>query len=61
MWRNSKHPMWPILRSLSMFAGAALLLHVTASHFDAGELKAATGVGVASFVFDLIKRSLANT
>jgi hypothetical protein len=35
------------------------VLHVTASHFDAGELKAAGGITLASVVFDALKRALA--
>lgn len=56
---DAKHPIWPIIRSVVLFAGAALLLNVTASSFDAGELKAAGGVGAASLAFDIIKRAFA--
>jgi hypothetical protein len=40
-------------------AGACAMLSITASHFDAGELKAVGGVGMASLTFDIIKRLIA--
>lgn len=57
---DAKHPIWSIIRSVVLFGGAALILQMTATSFDAGELKAAGGVGAASLAFDLIKRAFAN-
>jgi len=55
---DGRHPIWSILRMAVLMGGACLILSITASHFDAGELKAAGGVGAASLAFDLLKRAL---
>jgi hypothetical protein len=57
---DAKHPIWPIVRMAVMFAGAALILHETATSFDSGEMMAAGGVGAASLAFDLIKRTISS-
>jgi hypothetical protein len=54
---DGRHPIWSILRMAVLMGGACLILSITASHFDAGELKAAGGVGAASLTFDLLKRA----
>ena len=56
---DPRHPLWSIIRTVALMLCATLILHVTASHFDSGEMKAAGGVGITSLAFDLIKRMLA--
>jgi len=56
---DPRHPIWPIIRSAVIGVVACGILMITATHFDAGELQAAGGVGVASLAFDLITRMLA--
>lgn len=56
---DPRHPIWSVLRSAVIMGGACAMLSITASQFDAGELKAAGGVGMASLAFDLIKRLVA--
>jgi len=58
MWHNGKHPMWSIVRMVIVFCGAALLLQMTATNFDSGELRAAGGTAIVSVVFDYVKRLL---
>lgn len=55
---HDKHPLWPIIRMGVLGAVAIGVLHVTASHFDAGELKAAGAITFASVIFDVLKRQL---
>lgn len=59
MWSNPRHPIWPILRTAVVMAGACAMLSITATQFDGGELKAVGGVGAASLAFDVIKRLIA--
>jgi hypothetical protein len=56
---DPRHPIWPIIRTASLMLCATLLLHVTATNFDLGEMKTIGGVGVASLAFDVIKRLIA--
>lgn len=56
---HDKHPLWSILRMAVIGSVAIGVLQVTAAHFDAGELKAAGAVTLASVVFDVLKRTLA--
>ena len=56
---HDRHPLWSIIRMGVVGAVAIGVLHVTASHFDAGELKAAGGIAFASAIFDLLKRQFA--
>lgn len=56
---DPRHPIWSIFRTVALMLCATLLLHVTATHFDGGELKAVGGVGLASVAFDVIKRLIA--
>lgn len=53
---HDRHPLWSIVRMSVLFAGTIGVLHVTATHFDIGELKAAGVVGLLSVVFDVAKR-----
>lgn len=55
---HDKHPLWSILRMAVIGVVAIGVLQVTAASFDAGELKAAGGVALASVVFDVLKRQL---
>lgn len=56
LWSDPKHPIWSLLRSVVIMGGACLMLSITASHFDSGELKAVGGVGLASVAFDIVKK-----
>jgi hypothetical protein len=56
---DPRHPLWSIIRTASLMLCATLLLHVTATSFDLGEMKTIGGVGVASVAFDVIKRLIA--
>jgi len=56
---DAKHPIWPLLRTAVVMGGACVMLTITATSFDSGELKAVGGVGAASLAFDIIKRALA--
>jgi hypothetical protein len=58
-WGDPRHPIWPIIRTGVVMAGACVMLSITATSFDSGELKAVGGVGVASVAFDLVKRMIA--
>lgn len=57
---EANHPLWPILRSAVVFAGAILILERTATNFDLGEMKAAGGVAIITAVFDIVKRSFSS-
>ena len=57
---DAKHPIWPLLRTVVVMGGACVMLTITATSFDSGELKAVGGVGAASLAFDIIKRALAS-
>lgn len=56
---NRRHPLWAIIRMAVIGTVAIGVLKVTATSFDAGEMKAAGGVALASVVFDALKRALA--
>ena len=56
---HDRHPLWSILRMAVLGTVAIGALHVTASHFDNGELKAAGAITFASILFDFLKRSFA--
>jgi hypothetical protein len=56
---DAKHPIWSIIRTVVVMGGACLMLQITATSFDAGEMKAVGGVGAASLAFDIIKRAIA--
>lgn len=56
---HERHPLWSILRMGVLGAVAVGALHVTASHFDAGEMTAAGVVIFASAFFDFLKRQFA--
>lgn len=55
-WGDPKHPIWSILRSAVVMGGACLMLSITATQFDSGELKAVGGVGLASVAYDVMKK-----
>jgi len=55
-WRDGTHPLWSILRMAVVFAAGIITLHVTATHFDLGEIKAAGTVALLTAVFDIAKR-----
>jgi hypothetical protein len=57
---DARHPIWPIIRTVVVMTGACVMLSITATSFDSGELKAVGGVGAASLVFDIIKRALSS-
>ena len=54
---DAKHPIWSIVRMAVVFGGACLMLHITATSFDAGELKAAGGVSLLTLAFDILKKN----
>ena len=58
-WSDPRHPIWPIIRTGVVMAGACVMLSITATSFDSGELKAVGGVGFASIAFDLVKKLIA--
>lgn len=58
-WQHPQHPIWSIIRTVVVMAGACAMLSITATSFDSGELKAVGGVGIASVAFDLVKRLVA--
>lgn len=53
---DARHPIWPIIRMAVIGAVACGILNVTASHFDAGEMKAAGAISLMSVIFDVLKR-----
>jgi len=53
---HDRHPLWSIIRMGVLFTGCIGVLHITATHFDLGELRAAGVVGLLSVVFDMAKR-----
>jgi len=55
-WRDGKHPLWSIVRMAVVFGAGLAALHITASHFDLGEVKAAGAVALITVVFDVAKR-----
>lgn len=55
---HDKHPLWSIVRMAVIGAVAIGVLQVTAANFDAGELKAAGAVTLASVIFDVLKRTI---
>jgi hypothetical protein len=58
-WRDGRHPVWSILRSVVLMTGAIVILDHTAAHFDRGEVAAAGGVAVPSIAYDIVKKLLA--
>lgn len=58
-WRDGRHPVWSLLRSVVLMTGAVIILERTASHFDSGEVAAAGGVAVTSIAYDIVKKLLA--
>lgn len=58
-WDHPRHPIWSVIRTTVVMAGACVMLSITATSFDRGELKAVGGVGLASVAFDIVKRMVA--
>ena len=56
---DPRHPIWSVIRTAVIMGGACVMLSITATSFDSGELKAVGGVGLASVAFDLVKRMIA--
>jgi hypothetical protein len=42
-WQDKAHPIWPIIRILTVFVGLSGFLWLNASHFDGGEVKTIGG------------------
>ena len=55
-WSDGKHPLWSVVRMGVVFTAGLVALHITASHFDLGEIKAAGAVALITVVFDVAKR-----
>lgn len=49
-WKDKEHPGWALLKPLVYALALAVVLKATATHFDAGEMKAV----VATFVTALL-------
>lgn len=58
MLSHPTHPIWSIMRTISVTACAGIILYITASSFDTTELKAVGGIGMATAVIEIIKRQL---
>jgi hypothetical protein len=59
-WSDGRHPIWTLARTIVLTFAAMAILDRTASHFDAGEVTAAVGVGGSVLAFDIIKRLFTN-
>jgi hypothetical protein len=56
-WSDPQHPIWPLARTVVIMAGTALILFVTASSFDATELRAIGGSGLVALLAQFIRPS----
>ena len=56
-WSDPRHPIWPLARIAVMMGGTALILAVTATSFDATELRAIGGSGLVALLAQFIKPS----
>ena len=54
---DGRHPIWLIIRPVVLMAALGVFLHLTASRFDAGEMKSIAGLGLSTVILDLVKRS----
>jgi hypothetical protein len=52
---DPRHPIWPLARIVVIMAGTAGILAVTASSFDATELRAIGGSGLVALVAQFVK------
>ena len=55
---DAQHPLWPIIRVCAYTGCAALILMVTATHFDASELKSIGALATAAGAVEFVKRKL---
>jgi hypothetical protein len=55
-WHDRRHPIWIILRQAVQLGGLSLLLLITATKFDGGEIKTIVGAGAVNLLVALFKR-----
>jgi hypothetical protein len=56
-WSDPKHPIWPLARIGVIMGGVSLILAVTASSFDATELRAIGGSGLVALLAQFVRPS----
>jgi hypothetical protein len=55
---HPEHPLWDLLQFVAVISGLVLILMLTASSFDATELKTIAGMVIVTVLVPALKRSL---
>lgn len=51
-WSDKEHPVWNMMKPVAYALALGIILKMTATHFDSGEVKTIVGTFVAGVIFE---------